>query len=72
MGIDDPWASLVAQMVKNDPAMWEMWIRSLGWVIPLRREWQPTPVFLSGEFPCTEEPGGLQSLGLQSWTRLSD
>ena len=49
MGIDDPWASLVAQMVKNDPAMWEMWIRSLGWVIPLRREWQPTPVFLPGE-----------------------
>ena len=27
--------------------------------------WKPTPVFLSGESPCTEEPGGLQSMGLQ-------
>ena len=30
-----------------------------------RREWQPTPVFLPGESPWTEEPGGLQSVGLQ-------
>ena len=33
--------------------------------IPWRREWLPTPVFLPGEFPWTEEPGGLQSIGLQ-------
>ena len=25
------WASLVAQLVKNPPAMWETWVRSLGW-----------------------------------------
>ena len=25
------WASLVAQLVKNPPAMWEIWVRSLGW-----------------------------------------
>ena len=33
------------------------------WVgkIPWRRAWQPTPVFLPGESPWTEEPGGLQS-----------
>ena len=37
------------------------------WVgkIPWRRVWQPTPVFLPGESPWTEEPGGLQSMGLQ-------
>ena len=29
------WASLVAQMVKNSPAMWETWVRSLGWEDPL-------------------------------------
>ena len=32
---------------------------------PRRRAWQPTPVFLPGEFPWTEEPGGLQSMGSQ-------
>ena len=37
------------------------------WVgkIPWRRAWQPTPVFLPGESPRTEEPGGLQSIGFQ-------
>ena len=34
--------------------------------------WQPTPVFLPGESPWTGEPGRLESLELQSWTRLSD
>ena len=29
------WASLVAQLVKNLPAMWETWVRSLGWEDPL-------------------------------------
>ena len=29
------------------------------------RAWQPTPVFLPQELPCTEEPGGLQSMGSQ-------
>ena len=57
-------ASLVAQMVKNLPAMPETWVRSLGWEIPWRRAWQPTPVFLPGESQWTEEPGRLQSLGL--------
>ena len=31
------WASLVAQLVKNPPAMWETWIRSLGWEDPLEK-----------------------------------
>ena len=38
------WASLVAQMVKNPPAMQETWIPSLGWEDPRRRAWQPFPV----------------------------
>ena len=42
------------------------WVRKVPW----RRAWQPTPVCLSGEFPWTEEPGGLQSMGSQSGTRL--
>ena len=36
-------ASLVTQMVKNSPAMWETWILSLGWEDPWKRAWQPTP-----------------------------
>ena len=47
--LQDLWSSLVAQMVKNPPAMQETWVRSLGWEIPWRRAWQPTPVFLPGE-----------------------
>ena len=42
-------ASLVAQLVKNPPAMRETWARSLCHEDPLRREWQHTPVFLTGE-----------------------
>ena len=42
-------ASLVAQMVKNLPAMQETWIRSLGQKIPWRRKWQPITVFLPGK-----------------------
>ena len=42
------WASLVAQTVKNPPAMLETWVRSLGREDPLEK-WQPTPVFVPGE-----------------------
>ena len=31
------WASLVAQLVKNPPAMWETWVLSLGWEDPLEK-----------------------------------
>ena len=67
------WASLVAQTVKNPPAMWENWIQLRVRKIPWRREWQPTPflVFLPGvgilawRIPWTEKLGGLQSMELQ-------
>ena len=52
--------SLVVQTVKNPPAMLETWVRSLGWEDSLEEGMQPTPVFLPGESPWTEEPGGLQ------------
>ena len=42
---------LLAQMVKNLPAIQETWVRSLGWEDSLEKEWQPTPVFLSGKNP---------------------
>ena len=45
-------ASLVAQLVKNLPAMQETWVGRIPW----RRAWQPTPVFLPGESPWTGEP----------------
>ena len=44
------WASLEAQLVKNPPAMWPTWVRSLGLEDPWRRERLPTPVFWPGEF----------------------
>ena len=44
------YAFLVAQMVKYLPAMQETKVRSLGGEDPCRREWLPTPVFLSEEF----------------------
>ena len=50
-------AAAMAQMGRNQPAMRETWIRSLGWEDPLEKAWQPTLVFLPGVFPWTEEPG---------------
>ena len=43
-----PWTSLVAQIVKNVPAMWETWVRSLSWKDP--RQQLTAPVFWPGEF----------------------
>ena len=43
-------ASLVAQLVKNLPAMWEIWVQSLGWEDPLEKGKATTPVFWPGEF----------------------
>ena len=51
------WASLVAQMVKNPPAMrgpgFDTWVGKIPW----RKAWQSAPIFLPGESPWTEEPG---------------
>ena len=55
------WASLVAQMVKNLPAMWENWLCSLGEKIP----WKTPSSILAWRIPWTEEPGGLWYTGSQ-------
>ena len=59
------WASLVAQTVRNLPAMRETWVNSWNEKIRWRRTWKPTIVFLAGESPWTEKPGGLESMGSQ-------
>ena len=55
-------ASLVAQIVKNPPAMQENWVRSLGWEDPLDKEMATYWSILAWRIPWTEESGGLQFL----------
>ena len=59
------WASLVAQLVKNLPAVQETQVQSLGWEDPLEKEMAPHSSFLAWKISWTEEPGGLQSMGSQ-------
>ena len=54
-----PQASLVAQMVKNPPAMQETWVRSLAWEDPLENEMATHSSILAWRIPWTEEPGRL-------------
>ena len=58
-------ASLVAQLVKNPPKMWETWVRSLGWEDPLEKGMATHFSILTWRIPWTEEPGRLQSVGSQ-------
>ena len=58
-------ASLVAQMVKNLPAVQETWVQSLGWEDPLEKEMATHSSILAWRIPWTEEPGKLQSTGSQ-------
>ena len=58
-------ASLVAQMVKNLPAMQETQVLSLGWEDPLEKGMATQSSILAWRIPWTEEPGGLQFMGLQ-------
>ena len=59
------WASLVAQMVKRRPAVWETWVQSLGQEDSLEKEMATHSSTLAWKIPWTEEPGGLQSMGSQ-------
>ena len=58
-------ASLVAQSVKNLPAVQETQVRSLGWEDPLEKEMATHSSILAWKISWTEEPGGLQSMGSQ-------
>ena len=59
------WASLVAQLVKNLPAMQETWVLSLGREDPLENGKATHSSILAWRIPWTEEPAGLQSMGSQ-------
>ena len=59
-------------MVKNLPAMRETWVWSLGWEDPLEEGMAAHSSILAWRIPWTEEPGGLQSMELQSQTGVSD
>ena len=65
-------ALLVVQMVENLPAIQETWAGSLGWEDPLEKVMATHSIILAWKIPWTEEPGGLKSMGSQSWTQLSD
>ena len=56
-------ATLVSQMVKNSPAMYETWVQTLGWEDPLEKRMATHSSILSWRIPWTEGPGGLQSTG---------
>ena len=58
------WASLLAQLVKNLPALQETWVQSLGWEDSLEKEMATHSSTLAWKIPWTEGPGGLQSMGL--------
>ena len=60
-------ASLVTHLVKNPPAMWETWVRSLGWEDPLEKGKATHSSILVQRIPRT-----VQSMGSQSQTQLSD
>ena len=55
----------MAQRLKRLPAMRETWVQSLGWEDPLEKEMATHSSILAWKISWTEEPGGLQSTGLQ-------
>ena len=63
-------ASLVAQQVRNLPAVWETRVRSLGQEDPLEKGLATHFIILAWSIPWTEEPGGLQFMGSQRVRKL--
>ena len=63
----------MAQRVKNAWALQETWVPSMGWEDSLEKGMGAHSNILAWRIPWTEEPGGLQSMGVtKSWTQLSD
>ena len=60
--------TLIVQSVKNLPAMQETWVQSLGREDSLEKEMATHSGILAWRIPWTEEPGRLQSMGLQTTT----
>ena len=69
--LQDSWVSLVAQLVKNLPAMWEIWVWFLGWEDPLEKGKVTTPVFWPGEFHGLCSPWGRKELDMTERLSLS-
>ena len=64
---------LVAQMVKNMPAMWETWVRSLGWEDPLEEGMATHPSILAWRMPMDRGTWWATVHGVaESWTQLSN
>ena len=57
------WASLVAQLVKNLPAMWETWVQSLGWEDILKKGKATHSNILAWRIPWTIQSMGSQRVG---------
>ena len=53
--------TMVAQLVRNQPAVWETWVQSLGWEDLLEKGMATHSSILAWRIPWTEEPGGLLS-----------
>ena len=60
-----PWASLVAQSVKNSPSVWETWVQSLGWEDSLEEGMATHSSIIAWRIPMDREPGGIQSMESQ-------
>ena len=54
-------------MIKNLPAMYETWVRSLDWEDPLEEAWQSTPVFLPVNPHGQRSLAGYSPWGLKEW-----
>ena len=61
----------MAQLVKNPLAMWETWVRSLGWEDPLEKGWLPIPVFWPREFLGLYSLWGYKELDMTEQLSLS-
>ena len=64
------WASLVAQLVKNPPAIWETWVQSLGWEDPLEQGKAIPSSILAWRIPWTVWSKGLQRVG-RDWATFT-
>ena len=74
-GIDYPlqysWASLVGQLVKNPPVMWEIWVRSLGWEDPLEEDMATCSNILAWRIPMDKRAAAVHGV-VKSRTQPKD
>ena len=57
------WASLVTQLVKSPPEMWDTWVQSLGWEDPLEKKKATHSSILAWRIPWTIQSTGSQRVG---------